>query len=36
LGAFNYKEMPDFELASLDCDKSIAFQIRNDDKLKEG
>lgn len=36
MGAFNFKELADFELAAIDSDKTIALQIRNDDKLKEG
>jgi hypothetical protein len=36
MGTFNFKELADFELAAIDADKSIAFTIRNDEKLKEG
>ena len=34
-GSFGVKESADFELAGFDCDKSIGFLIRNDEKLKE-
>jgi len=34
-GGFGFKEAADFELSAIDCDKSIGFSIRNDEKLKE-
>lgn len=34
-GGFLFKESADFELAAIDADKSLAFVVRNDDKMKE-
>ena len=34
-GGFSYKEAADFEIAGIDADKTISFQVRNDEKLKE-
>jgi protein transport protein SEC24 len=34
-GSFGFKEVADFELSAFDCDKSLGFIIRNDEKLKE-
>ena len=34
-GGFTFKEVVDFELSAIDADKSIAFILRNDEKLKE-
>jgi hypothetical protein len=34
-GTFGFKEAPDFEVAGIDADKTVSFQIRNDEKLKE-
>jgi len=35
-GSFQQKEVIDFELSSIDSDKTISFVLRNDDRLKEG
>jgi len=34
-GSFGFKEIADFSLAAIDCDKSLGFVVRNDEKLKE-
>ena len=34
-GSFGFKEIADFALAAIDCDKSVGFAVRNDEKLKE-
>jgi hypothetical protein len=34
-GGFNFKESVDFELSSIDADKTIAFILRNDEHLNE-
>ena len=34
-GGFGVKELPDFELAAIDSDKSVGFTVRMDDKLKD-
>lgn len=34
-GGFGVKEIADFELAAIDCDKTVGIVIRNDEKLKE-
>jgi len=31
-----YKESVDFELSAIDSDKTVAFILRNDDRVKEG
>ena len=35
-GSFLYKESVDFELSAIDSDKTVAFILRNDDRVKEG
>eukprot|EP00349_Pseudokeronopsis_sp_Brazil_P002794 CAMPEP_0202963266 /NCGR_PEP_ID=MMETSP1396-20130829/7245_1 /ASSEMBLY_ACC=CAM_ASM_000872 /TAXON_ID= /ORGANISM="Pseudokeronopsis sp., Strain Brazil" /LENGTH=361 /DNA_ID=CAMNT_0049684321 /DNA_START=1043 /DNA_END=2128 /DNA_ORIENTATION=+ len=35
-GSFLQKEVVDFELSSIDADKTVSFVLRNDEKLKEG
>jgi protein transport protein SEC24 len=34
-GSFGLKEAADFEISGIDADKTLSFQIRNDEKLKE-
>ena len=34
-GGFTMKELPDMTLAAIDCDKSIGFTIKVEEKLKE-
>lgn len=35
IGSFGVKEQVDFEMASIDADKTISFLIRNDERLKD-
>lgn len=35
IGSFGFKEQADFEISSIDADKTISFLIRNDERLKE-
>ena len=35
-GSFGVREAVDFELASIDADKSFGFTLRNDETLPEG